>query len=68
MNELNKQTDAKVHGQINKLIVIQRWELFFSYIMEQITRGLKAGMGVGWVASIPDGCSGFSSGLRAVCL
>lgn len=36
--------------------------------MEQVTRGLKAGMGDGWVVSIPDGCSGFSSGLRAVCL
>lgn len=48
----------------------QQWELDLRdfFLMEQVTRGLKAGMGGGWVVSIPDGCSGFSSGLRAVCL
>lgn len=30
--------------------------------MEQVTRGLNAGMGgEWWVVLVPDGCSGFSS-------
>lgn len=36
--------------------------------MEQVTRGLKEGMGGGWVLSVPDVRSGFSSGLRALCV
>lgn len=37
-------------------------------LMERVTRGLMEGMcDGGWAVSIPDGCSGFSSGLRAGC-
>lgn len=36
------------------------------FLLGQVTRGLKAEMGGGWVVSIPEGCSGFSSGLGAV--
>lgn len=32
----------------------------FFFLMEQVTRGIKSGMGGGWVALIPEGCSDFS--------
>ena len=48
-----------MHGRVNKLTVIQRWELdlrdfFFFFFLEEVTGGLKTGTDGGWCRSLKD--------------